>query len=45
MKRAEWLAEFAAKRRELKPEPLSVITPELAQELALLVRARGAAAG
>ncbi|WP_180838997.1 site-specific integrase [Variovorax sp. RO1] len=40
MKRAEWLAEFAAKRRELKPEPLAVITPELAQELALRVRAR-----
>ncbi|MBS75185.1 MAG: hypothetical protein CMO32_05415 [Variovorax sp.] len=40
MKRAEWLAEFAAKRRELKPLPLSVITPELAQELALRVRAR-----
>lgn len=40
MKRAEWLAEFAAKRRELKPEPLAVITPDLAQELALRVRAR-----
>lgn len=40
MKRAEWLAEFAAKRRELKPEPLAVITPELVQELALRVRAR-----
>lgn len=40
MKRAEWLAEFAAKRRELKPEPLAVVTPELAQELALRVRAR-----
>jgi hypothetical protein len=40
MKRAEWLAEFAAKRRELTPQPLSVITPELAQELALRVRAR-----
>ncbi|WP_172672133.1 site-specific integrase [Variovorax paradoxus] len=40
MKRAEWLAEFAAKRRELKPQPLSVITRELAQELALRVRAR-----
>lgn len=40
MKRAEWLAEFAAKRRELKPESLAVITPELAQELALRVRAR-----
>jgi integrase len=40
MKRAEWLAKFDAKRRELKPEPLAVITPELAQELALRVRAR-----
>lgn len=40
MKRAEWLAEFASKRRELKPEPLAIITPELAQELAPKVRAR-----
>ena len=40
MIRAEWLAKFDAKRRELKPEPLAVITPELARELALRVRAR-----
>jgi len=40
MMRAEWLAEFDAKRRELKPEPLAIITPELAQELAPRVRAR-----
>lgn len=40
MLRAEWLATFDAKRRELKPEPLPVITPELARELALRVRAR-----
>ncbi len=40
VKRAEWQAEFEAKRRELRPEPLAVITPELAQELALRIRAR-----
>lgn len=40
MLRAEWLATFDAKRRELKPEPLPVVTPELARELALRVRAR-----
>ena len=40
MKRAEWLAEFAAKRREVNPEPLPIVTTEMAQELALRVRAR-----
>jgi integrase len=40
MMRAEWLAKFDARRRELKPEPIALITPELAQELALRVRAR-----
>jgi integrase len=40
VKRAEWLADFAAKRRELKPETLAVVTPEMAQELALRVRRR-----
>lgn len=37
VKRAEWLADFAAKRRELKPEPLGVVTPEMAQELAVRI--------
>jgi integrase len=40
MKRAQWLAEFSAKRREAHPEPLAVVNPELAQELAVRVRAR-----
>lgn len=39
MKRAEWLADFAAKRRELRPEPLGVVTAEMAQELAVRVHA------
>ncbi|QNK66866.1 site-specific integrase [Variovorax sp. PAMC26660] len=40
LKRAEWLADFDVKKRELKPKPLALITPELAQELALRIRAR-----
>ena len=40
IKRAEWLAIFDVKRRELRPAPLTSVTPELAQELALRVRAR-----
>ncbi len=39
VKRAEWIADFDAKRRQLKPEPMAVITPELAQELALRIHA------
>jgi integrase len=39
MKRAEWLAEFAAKRRELNPSPIDVIAPDLAALLAARVRA------
>ncbi len=37
IKRAEWVTDFAAKRRELKPEPLGVVTPEMAQELAVRI--------
>jgi integrase len=40
IKRAEWLAEFAIKRRILKPETLAVVTPELAKELALRIHAK-----
>ncbi len=39
MKRAEMLAEFDAKRRELNPSPIDVITPDLAALLAARVRA------
>ena len=40
LRRAEWLADFAAKRRELKPEPLALVTPEMAQELAVRIHTR-----
>ncbi|MEO5736370.1 MAG: DUF6538 domain-containing protein, partial [Variovorax sp.] len=39
MRRAEMLAEFAAKRRELTPEILPLVTPEMASTLAERVRA------
>jgi integrase len=39
LKRAEWLAEFDAKRRESNPTAVASITPELATLLAGLVRA------
>ena len=39
LKRAEWLADFEAKRSQANPEPLSAITPVLAKLLAARVRA------
>lgn len=39
VKRAEWQAEFEAKRRELAPSPIDVITPDIAALLASRVRA------
>lgn len=38
MKRAEWLADFEAKRAECNPSPIHTITPDLAAHLAALVR-------
>jgi integrase len=38
--RAEWAARFAQRRRELNPEPLPAVSPELAAELARRVGAR-----
>ncbi len=38
MKRAEWLADFEAKRAEQNPAPLPSISPDLASHLAALVR-------
>lgn len=38
MKRAEWLADFEAKRAEQNPAPLPSISPDLAIHLAALVR-------
>lgn len=40
LKRAHWLATFETKRRELSPATVDAVTPELAQHLALRVRAR-----
>lgn len=39
LKRAHWLATFETKLRELSPATLDSVTPELAQHLALRVRA------
>lgn len=39
IKRAEWLADFAARRSEAKPSPVDIVTPELARVLAERVRA------
>lgn len=39
IKRAEWLADFEAKRSELKPSSVAVISPQLAALLAERVRA------
>jgi integrase len=39
IKRAEWLADFEAKRRELSPAALDEVTPELAAYLADRIRA------
>lgn len=39
LKRAEWLADFEAKRRALKPAQLTAVGPELASLLAARVRA------
>ncbi|MGJ7496329.1 DUF6538 domain-containing protein [Variovorax sp. RT4R15] len=39
LKRAEWLAEFEAKRSELNPSPVDFITPDMAALLAARVRA------
>lgn len=38
--RAEWAATFAQRLRELNPEPLPAVSPELAEELARRVGAR-----
>lgn len=38
--RAEWAATFAQRRRELNPEPLPAVSPELAAELARRIGAR-----
>lgn len=40
LKRAHWLATFDTKRGELSPAAVDAVTPELAQHLALRVRAR-----
>ena len=39
IKRAEWMADFEAKRRELAPSAIDVVAPELAALLAERVRA------
>lgn len=39
LKRAEWLADFQARRSEANPAPVEVVTPELARVLAARVRA------
>lgn len=39
LKRAQWLADFEAKRSQANPQPLAVITPDLAKLLAARVRA------
>lgn len=39
IKRAEWLADFAARRSAANPTPLDVVRPELARVLAARVRA------
>lgn len=39
IKRAEWLADFEARRSELNPAPVEVVTPDLARVLAARVRA------
>lgn len=39
VKRAEWQAEFEAKRRELAPSPIDFITPDIVALLASRVRA------
>lgn len=38
--RAEWLASFESKRRELAPAKVAAVTPELANHLAERIRAR-----
>lgn len=39
LKRAEWLADFEAKRSELNPSPVDAITPDMATLLAARIRA------
>lgn len=39
LKRAEWMADFEAKRSELNPSPVDAITPDMAALLAARIRA------